>query len=45
MNAGQMVEDVRPCSKRKTEVAYYDEWAVLYPSPDEVIEFVKTKMI
>lgn len=45
MNAGQMVEDVRLAVNGKTEVTYYGRMGGIVPSPDEVIEFVKTKMV
>ena len=44
MNAGQMVEDVRLAVNGKTNVDFYGRLGGIIPSPNEVVEFVKTRI-
>ena len=45
MNAGQMIEDVRLAVNGKAEVEYFGRLGGVVPSPDEVIEVVKAKLV
>lgn len=45
MNAGQMVEDVRLACNGKVPVEYYGRLGGIVPSPDEVLEALKTKIV
>ncbi len=45
MNAGQMVEDVRLASCGRVPVEHFGRLGGIVPSPDEVLEALKTKII
>lgn len=45
MNAGQMVEDVRLAVNGKVPVEHYGRMGGMIPSPDEVVEALKEKLI
>lgn len=45
MNAGQMVEDVRLAVNGRKPVEYYGRMGGIVPTPDEVIDALKTKII
>lgn len=45
MSAGQMVEDVRLSVNGKVPVEYYGRMGGIVPSPDEVLNALKTKLI
>lgn len=45
MNAGQMVEDVRLAANGAVIVEHYGRMGGIIPSPDEVIDALKTKVI
>lgn len=45
MNAGQMVEDVRLAVNGKVPVEFYGRMGGIVPSPDEVLEAFKSKII
>lgn len=45
MNAGQMVEDVKLAVNGKTKVEYYGRLGGIVPTPDEVVEALKVKLI
>ncbi len=45
MNAGQMVEDVKLAVGSKTPVEFYGRMGGIVPSPDEVLQALKTQLI
>jgi 2-oxoglutarate/2-oxoacid ferredoxin oxidoreductase subunit alpha len=45
MNAGQMVEDVRLSVEGKVPVEFYGRMGGIVPSPDEVLNALKTKLL
>ena len=45
MSAGQMVEDVRLAVNGKVPVEYYGRMGGIVPSPDEVVNALKTKLV
>jgi 2-oxoglutarate ferredoxin oxidoreductase subunit alpha len=45
MSAGQMVEDVRLAVSGKVPVEYYGRMGGIVPSPDEVLNALKTKLL
>ncbi len=45
MNAGQMVEDVRLSTCGKIPVEFYGRMGGIVPSPDEVLNALKSKLI
>lgn len=45
MNAGQMVEDVRLATCGKTNVVHFGRQGGIVPSPEEVVEQIKLKLI
>lgn len=45
MSAGQMVEDVRLSVNGKVPVEFYGRMGGIVPSPDEVLEALKTKLV
>lgn len=45
MNAGQMVEDVRLSVEGKVKVHHYGRLGGIVPTPDEVLEALKTKIL
>jgi 2-oxoglutarate ferredoxin oxidoreductase subunit alpha len=45
MNAGQMVEDVRLAVNGKVPVEFYGRMGGIVPSPNEVFEALKSKLI
>lgn len=45
MNAGQMVEDVRLSTSGKTPVEFYGRMGGIVPSPEEVLNALKTKFL
>ncbi len=45
MNAGQMVEDVRLAVNGKVPVEYFGRMGGIVPTPDEVVEALKNKLI
>lgn len=45
MNAGQMVEDIRLAVNGKVPVEFYGRMGGIVPSPNEVFEALKTKLI
>lgn len=45
MNAGQMVEDVRLAVNGKVPVEFYGRLGGIVPTPDEVVEAVKSKLL
>ena len=45
MNAGQMIEDVRLATSGKTQVKHFGRQGGIVPSPEEVVEQVKLKLI
>lgn len=45
MNAGQMIEDVRLAVNGKVKVEYYGRLGGIVPTPDEVVNAVKTKLL
>lgn len=45
LNAGQMVEDVRLAVNGKVKVEHYGRLGGIVPTPDEVLEAIKTKLL
>jgi len=45
MNAGQMLEDVKLAVNGKTKVEFYGRFGGMIPSPDEILNAIKTKLI
>jgi 2-oxoglutarate ferredoxin oxidoreductase subunit alpha len=45
MNAGQMVEDVRLSTTGKTPVEFYGRMGGIVPSPEEVLNALKSKFL
>jgi len=45
MSAGQMVEDVRLAVKGKAPVEYYGRMGGIVPSPEEIVDAVKQKLL
>ena len=45
MNAGQMVEDVRLSVNGKVPVEFYGRMGGIVPSPDEVLNALKIKLL
>lgn len=45
MNAGQMVEDVRLATNGKTTVSHFGRQGGIIPSPEEVVEIIKSHLI
>jgi len=45
LNAGQMIEDVRLATSDKIKIEHFGRFGGIIPSPDEVIEALKTKII
>ena len=44
INAGQMVEDVRLAVEGRTPVAHYGKMGGIVPTPDELIQALRTKL-
>ncbi|OPZ99216.1 MAG: 2-oxoglutarate oxidoreductase subunit KorA [Bacteroidetes bacterium ADurb.Bin408] len=45
MNAGQMLEDVKLAVNGKTKVEFYGRFGGMIPSPNEILNAIKTKLI
>ena len=45
MNAGQMVEDVRLSVNGKVKVEHYGRLGGIVPTPDEVLDALKSKTL
>ena len=45
MSHGQMVEDVRLAAEGKVKVEHYGRYGGMIPSPDEIVDALKTKII
>ena len=45
MNAGQMVEDIRLSVNGKVPVEFYGRMGGIVPSPNEVLDALKSKLI
>ncbi|MFB6318923.1 3-methyl-2-oxobutanoate dehydrogenase subunit VorB [Saccharicrinis sp. FJH54] len=45
MNAGQMIEDVRLTTKGKVKVEHFGRMGGIVPSPDEIVDALKNKII
>lgn len=45
MSAGQMIEDVRLAVEGKVPVEYFGRFGGMIPSPEEVLEAIKTKLV
>ena len=45
MSHGQMVEDVRLAAEGKVKVDHYGRYGGMIPSPDEIVDALKTKII
>ena len=45
MSAGQMIEDVRLAVEGKVPVEFYGRYGGMIPSPEEVFDAIKTKLV